>query len=174
MLDHCAGAWLRSSRRLLRTLRGRTRARAHANYYEMVRACSNLLSQRRLGKLGTKVLTGIDVLERDNFKPLRRHAHRSGYQSHRAQSRGPSNDRRAQQSAGVNSSRSFLPNTAFAASRTRKSLIRKTKRPVCRSIRFTAKRAGPNPSSSKISTRWSTTSRTSARASTLTSQRSAT
>ena len=123
----------------------------------------------------TRVLTGIDVLARDGFALLQgrkvglitNHTGRAGERQHR-----PSTcctRRRA-----CRWWRSSAPSTASAACSTRTCRHRRTRRPGCRSTRSTARPDGRPTRCCRASTRWCSTCRTSARASTPTRRRWAT
>ncbi len=72
MLDHCADASLRSLPASVTDTAAVERAREQsANYYsEVVKSLQQFASRNEGLGSSAKVLTGIDVLERDNFKPL--------------------------------------------------------------------------------------------------------
>ena len=123
----------------------------------------------------TRVLTGIDVLARDGFAPLK--GRKVGLVTNHTgrAANGTTDDRPAAQGARrVSWWRSSAPSTASAAFSTRTSRRRRTSRPDCRSTRSTATRAGPPTRCCRASTRSSSISRTSARASTPTRRRWAT
>ena len=118
-----------------------------------------------------KVLTGIDVLERDNFKQLA--GMRVGLvTNHTGRNReGRQTIDVLDKAPGVKLIALFSPEHGIRGLADEKISDSKDDATGCQSTRFTVKRGGPNLSSSKISTRSSTTFRTSARASTPTFQR---
>jgi len=120
----------------------RAREQSAKYYNEVVTSLQQFAFRGEGAGVSTRVLTGIDVLERDNFKQLAglrlglvtNHTgrNREGRQTIDVLNKAP----------GVNSSRSSRPNMAFAVWRTTKSRIQKTKRPGSRFIRFMGRVAG--------------------------------
>ena len=153
----------------------RAREQSAKYYNELVRSLQQFAFRSEGAGSSTKVLTGIDVLERDNFKQLAgmrlglvtNHTgrNREGRQTIDVLSKAP----------GVKLVALFSPEHGIRGLADEKD-FRLERRSDRAADLFALRRdvAGRSPSSSKISTRSCMTFRTSARASTLTSPRSVT
>ena len=124
---------------------------------------------RRADEADGRTLNGIDVLRADGFKLLAGQEGRPHHEPHRARADRRGDDRPHRGAQGRHPGGALQPRARHPRhSWTRRSSRRRTRRPGCRSTRFTAPRTGRPPRCCRASIRSSSTSRTSARASTPT------